>query len=84
MQNYRATIHLDGTVTYWSAYSHFHRDGTVTYWSVYRQVWVRRATTVPDEELAAWDARDRELWSAKPHADDEPFMYDYPTVEGEA
>ena len=48
MQNYRTT---------------FHDDGTVTYWSVYRQIWVRNATTVPDMELAAWDARDRERWA---------------------
>lgn len=48
MQNYRTT---------------FHDDGTVTYWSVYKQVWVRNVTTVPDAELAAWDARDRERWA---------------------
>jgi hypothetical protein len=30
-----------------------HRDATVTYWSVYGQVWVRRASSVPDRELAA-------------------------------
>ncbi len=37
-----------------------HRDGTVTYWSVCRQVWVRRASVVRDEELAAMPQRDRE------------------------
>lgn len=43
-----------------------HRDGTATYWSVYRQVWVRRARTVPDAEIAAWTARERERWFAAP------------------
>lgn len=37
-----------------------HRDGTVTYWSVYRQAWVRGASDVPDEELAAMEGRERE------------------------
>lgn len=30
-----------------------HRDGTATYWSVYQQRWVRRASSVPVEELLA-------------------------------
>jgi len=36
-----------------------HRDGTLTYWSVYRGHWVRRATHVPDEELAAMGDQER-------------------------
>ena len=36
-----------------------HRDGTVTYWSVYRQVWVRRASAIPADELAAMDYMER-------------------------
>jgi len=36
-----------------------HNDGTVTYWSVYRQVWVNRATTIPDRELAAMPSSER-------------------------
>lgn len=31
----------------------FHRDGTITYWSVYQQVWVRRASSISDRDLAA-------------------------------
>lgn len=38
----------------------FHRDGTVTYWSVYQQVWVKRASRVPDHELAAMSPKERE------------------------
>lgn len=37
-----------------------HRDGTVTFWSVYKQVWVHRALSVPDEELAAMNEAERE------------------------
>lgn len=38
----------------------YHRDGTVTYWSVYNQVWVRRASSVPNKELAAMSGNERE------------------------
>jgi len=38
----------------------YHRDGTVTYWSVHNQVWVKRAGSVPDRELAAMSASERE------------------------
>lgn len=38
----------------------FHEDGTITYWSVYNQVWVKRAWSVPDEELAAMSEEERE------------------------
>jgi hypothetical protein len=37
----------------------FHRDGTVSYWSVYNQVYIRRASTVPDNELAAMSGKER-------------------------
>lgn len=33
---------------------------TYTYWSVYRQLWVRRADSVPDEDLAAMSRKERE------------------------
>jgi hypothetical protein len=36
-----------------------HRDGSVTYWSVLRQVWIRHARDVDDEELATWSAAER-------------------------
>lgn len=36
-----------------------HRDGTVTYWSVMRQVWIRHACDICDEELATWSAAER-------------------------
>lgn len=38
----------------------------VRYWSVYRQVWVTQCadTHIPDEELAALPAEDRELITA--------------------
>ena len=36
-----------------------HRDGTVTYWSVYQQRWIKRASMVPDRELAAMGGNDR-------------------------
>lgn len=38
----------------------YHRDGTVTYWSIYDQVWVSRASNVPDQELAAMSSAERE------------------------
>lgn len=38
----------------------YHRDGTVTYWSVYNQVWARRASSVPNKELAAMSGDERE------------------------
>lgn len=38
----------------------YHRDGTVTYWSVHNQVWVKRAGSVQDRELAAMSASERE------------------------
>ena len=38
----------------------YHRDGTVTYWSVHDQAWVRRASSVPDKELAAMSGDERE------------------------
>ena len=38
----------------------YHRDGTVTYWSVYQGHWVRRATSIPDQELAAMNKAERE------------------------
>lgn len=37
-----------------------HRDGTITYWSVYYQSWVKRAKNIPDRELAAMNARERD------------------------
>lgn len=37
-----------------------HKDGTVTYWSVYQQVWVKRASSIPDNELAAMNNKERE------------------------
>ena len=37
-----------------------HDDGTVTYWSVYEQVWHHRAEVVPDRELAAMSAAERQ------------------------
>jgi hypothetical protein len=40
----------------------WHRDGTVTYWSVYEQQWIRRARRIPDREVAAWPAYERERW----------------------
>jgi hypothetical protein len=36
-----------------------HRDGTVTYWSVYQQVWVR-SDRLSDRELAARGPEERE------------------------
>jgi len=38
----------------------FHRDGTITYWSVYKRVWVRRASTIENRELAAMGPIERE------------------------
>lgn len=38
-----------------------HGDGTVTYWSVYNQVWVNRASDIPDDELTAMDSKERKL-----------------------
>lgn len=40
--------------------STYHRDGTVTYWSVYHQQWIRRADSVPNNELAAMSTEERE------------------------
>ena len=37
-----------------------HRDGTVSYWSVYEQQWRVRVHGVPDRELAAMSAEERE------------------------
>jgi hypothetical protein len=39
--------------------SRLHDDGTVEYWSVYSQRWLR-AGSVPDRELAAMDAEERQ------------------------
>lgn len=38
----------------------YHEDGTVTFWSVYEQRWINRAHNVPDRELAAMPADERE------------------------
>lgn len=38
----------------------YHRDGTVTYWSVYQQQWIRKASEVSDDELAAMSAQERD------------------------
>lgn len=38
----------------------YHRSSTSPYRSVYRQLWVRRADSVPDEELAAMSGGERE------------------------
>lgn len=45
------------TTTYKTTY---HRDGTVTYWSVHQQTWKRHAAHVPNKELAAMSADERE------------------------
>lgn len=38
----------------------YHRDGTITYWSVYSQMWIKRASVIPDRELAAMPSGERE------------------------
>ena len=37
-----------------------HRDGTISYFSIYSQTWRERVVAIPDEELAAMTAPDRE------------------------
>jgi len=37
----------------------FHRDGTITYWSVYKQSWQHRVSSIPNEELAAMNEKER-------------------------
>jgi hypothetical protein len=34
-------------------------DGTVTYWSALLQEWVRRATSIPEKDLAAMSPAER-------------------------
>jgi len=37
-----------------------HRDGTVTYWSVYEQRWVKRGESISLDDLAAMSREERE------------------------